>query len=233
VTAKYQVVAQNTVGYGGAFPSMTVSSTPATLIIGTSAATPSNLVATLQAGPQISLTFTDNATNEVGFVIERSTNGAPFVQIATAPARTNTGNVTYVDTPVTPGNNYAYRVAALNAAGNSGYAVSGTVAVPAMPVAPGSLTAANGPNSGNSRSVVLNWIDNSNNETGFTIQRATNNTFTGNSVNTTNVGAGVQTLTQTGLSRNTQYWYRIRANNGNFVSSAWVNASPFPIRTNP
>ncbi len=233
---KYQVVAQNTVGYGGQFPSMTVTSVSAPLIVGTVPATPTNLTATLQAGPQISLTFTDNATNEVGFAIERSTNGGPFVRIAVAPARNNTGSVTYVDTTVAAGatdTTYTYRVAALNAAGLSAYAVSNTVLVPAIPVAPSNLTAANGPNgNGNSRSVILNWIDNSNNETGFTIQRATNATFT-SGLNTANVGAGVQTLTQTGLARNTQYWYRIRANNGAIISSVWVNAAPFPIRTNP
>ncbi len=68
--------------------------------------------------------------------------------------------------------------------------------------------------------------------TGFTIQRATNTTFT-SGVNTANVAANLTTLTQTGLSRNTNYYYRIRANNGTLVFSAWVNATPFPILTNP
>jgi len=233
IAAKYQVVAQNTVGYGGQFPSMTVTSVSAPLIVGTVPATPTNLTATLQAGPQVSLTFTDNATNEIGFVIERSTNGGPFTQITTVPPRNNTGSVAYVDTTIVPGNNYAYRVAATNVAGNSTFATSATVVVPAVPNAPANLTAANGPNgNGNNRTVILTWQDLSNNETGFTIQRATNATFTAG-LTTTNVAADTTTLTQTGLSRNTQYWYRIRANNGAIISSAWVNAAPFPIRTNP
>jgi len=79
--------------------------------------------------------------------------------------------------------------------------------------------------------VVLTWVDLSNNEAGFTIQRATNATFT-SGLNTVTVAANSTTLTQTGLARNMQYWYRINANNI-IGSSAWVNATPLPIRTNP
>ena len=80
--------------------------------------------------------------------------------------------------------------------------------------------------------MILNWIDNSSNETGFTIQRATNSLFT-QGLTTTTVAANVKTLTVTGLGINTQYWFRIRANNGTIISTFWVNAVPFPIRTNP
>lgn len=233
---KYQIVAQNTVGYGAEFPTLTVVSTSDALIVGSPPAAPSALTATLQAGPQVSLSFTDNASNEAQFVIQRSTNGGDFVQIATVPARNNTGSVTYLDTTVTAGatnTTYTYQVAAVNAAGSSAFAVSAPVLLPAAPAAPGNFTATNGPNgNGNNRSVVLAWQDLSNNETGFTIQRATNAAFT-SGLNTVNLGAGVTTLTQTGLARNTQYWYRIRANNGAVSSSAWVNATPLPILTNP
>jgi len=100
-------------------------------------------------------------------------------------------------------------------------------------VAASNLAAVNGPNGpGNNRRVILTWTDNSGNETGFTIQRATNATFT-SGLSSVQVGAGVTTLTQSGLNRNTRYWYRIRANNGPYVSSAWTNATPFPITTNP
>jgi hypothetical protein len=104
--------------------------------------------------------------------------------------------------------------------------------VPALPVVPTNFTVVNGPNGNKSRSVVLNWIDNSNNETGFTIQRATNSLFT-QGLTTTTVAANVNTLTVSGLAVNTQYWFRIRANNGTIIYTIWVNATPLPIRTNP
>jgi FtsP/CotA-like multicopper oxidase with cupredoxin domain len=333
---QYRVVAKNTVGYGLEFPSMTVQSVSDVLALGTPPAAPTNLVATLQAGPQVRLTWRDNAINENGFVIERSTDGVNFAQIATAPARSNTGNVTFTDTtikaaqttqsytyrvaagnvaglsayvtsntiavgvvvpPAAPTNlvatlqagpqvrltwtdnainetgfvierstdgvnfaqiatvpalsgtgtppafidtvqavatntTYSYRVAATNAGANSAFSNTASATVPALPLAPSSLIAVNGPNKNRSRSVVLVWSDNSNNETGFTIQRATNALFT-QGLTTVTVGANVTTITQTGLSANTQYWYRIRANNGTIIFTVWVNATPFPILTNP
>ncbi len=226
---RYRVAAANAGGtspFTAASTSLTVPAVPAA---------PSSLAAPLQAGqagPQVSLTWTDNATTETAFVVQRSTNAGGFVQIAAPGARSSTGSVTYVDTTVVAGNAYSYRVAAANASGTSAFSNTVSVTLPAQPDAPSPLTATNGANSGTSRSVGLTWTDASSNETGFTVQRATNATFT-SGLNTASVAAGVTTLTQTGLTRNRQYWYRIRAINGPVISSVWVNATPFPILTNP
>ena len=161
-------------------------------------------------------------------------NGGAFTQIAQVPARTNTGGVTYADTTITAlaGNIYTYRVAAINVIGMSAYTNTAQVVIPAVPAAPSNFQAANGANVLIVlRTVNLTWTDNANNETGFTIQRATNAAFTAN-LTTTNVGANTTSLSQI-LARNTQYYYRIRANNGATLFSAWVNATPLPIRTNP
>ena len=85
--------------------------------------------------------------------------------------------MTFIDpTPVAViDGTYAYRVAATNLAGSSTWSNTATITVPG---APSNFLAQNGPNSGTSRSVVLRWTDNSTIETGFTIQRATNSTFT-------------------------------------------------------
>jgi hypothetical protein len=140
---------------------------------------PTNLVATLQAGPQALLTWLDNSTNESWFVIERSTGVGAFIQIATAVHNNTTNSMSYTDATIAAGNVYTYRVSAINAAGSSAYTNPASVAVPSRPAAPSNFTAANGPNgTGNNRTVILNWVDNSNNETGFTIQQATNSTFT-------------------------------------------------------
>ena len=55
-------------------------------------AAPTNLTATLLAGPQVSLTWTDNATNETGFVVQRSDNGGAFATIATPAAQRRHGH---------------------------------------------------------------------------------------------------------------------------------------------
>ena len=56
-----------------------------------------------------------NPANEIGFIIERSTNGGPFVELATALANATT----YTDTAIEPSTTYSYRVLAYNAAGKS------------------------------------------------------------------------------------------------------------------
>jgi FtsP/CotA-like multicopper oxidase with cupredoxin domain len=223
----YRVVALNTIGLGGDYPSLTTQSTTAPMTI---IQAPSNLTATLQAGPQARLTWTDNAGNESGYVVERSVDGgATFTNLANLAANTTS----YVNTGLSLGATYVYRVAAKSAVGMSAYSNAASVTVPtAAPAAPGNFAAANGANGkGNSRTVVLTWQDLSTNEGSFTIQRATNATFT-SGLTTITAAANTTTLTQTGLARNTQYWYRIQSTNI-VGSSAWVNATPFPIRTNP
>jgi hypothetical protein len=67
---------------------------------------------------QLTLTWTDNASNESGFRVERRLNPAGSY----SEIRTLGPNVTtYADTTVTAGQGYCYRVRAYNSAGNSGY----------------------------------------------------------------------------------------------------------------
>ncbi len=82
-------------------------------------AAPSNLSATTVSNSQIDLSWTDNASNEDGFKIERKTgaNGT-FVEIAVIPDDDET---LYSDINLMPGTNYVYRVYAYNTDGNSAY----------------------------------------------------------------------------------------------------------------
>jgi FtsP/CotA-like multicopper oxidase with cupredoxin domain len=220
----YRVLALNVVGYGGAYPSLAVKSTSPTLGVNPPAA-PTTLTTTLQAGPQVSLTWRDNATNETGFAVERSTdNGATFTQIATPPARNNTGNVTYLDTTVALGSTYQYRVSTVNIAGSSGPSniATAVVAVPDSPtIATGTAT-----RQGNNERVTVTW-NNVTNETGYTIQRSSTSAFT--TVTTGTAATDATTFTTGTITRQTWY-FRVRANN-NLGSSGWsttftVSAAP-------
>jgi hypothetical protein len=75
----------------------------------------------------------------------------------------------------------------------------------APPAAPTVLTAP----SGNCSQITLQWTDNSNNESGFKIERSPDGTTGWTQVGTT--GAGVNTFTNTGLTQSTTYYYRVRA----------------------
>jgi hypothetical protein len=247
----------NTVGdtdvYPGSlgFPTMSADSVSSKLpvVVGTPAtgvpADPTLLqTPVVQAGPQVRLTWRDNAPSatkpnpETGFAVQRCTVVPPattcsdFAQIALPGPRNGTGNVTYTDTTVTAGNTYFYRVFAVNAAGPSVFPTNQASAiVPAIPAVPDSFTVSVVKASGNNYTATLNWATVTNPPNGFTIQRATNSTFT-TGLNTVNPAAGARSLTQT-VTKNTTYYYRIRANNNISGSSAWKNALPFPIRTGP
>jgi len=223
------------------FPTMAADSVSNTvsILVGAEPGTPTaptNLAAALQTGPLVSLTWQDNATNETGFSVERCTGAGctNFARIASPGQRNNTGSVTYVDATVAYGNTYLYRVAALNGGGLSAYSpvppAEVSVLVPALPPAPTSFTVAAVKANGNNYTATLNWAS-ATDPTSFTIQRATNLSFT-TGLATFTVAGNLRTLQQT-VNRNTVYYYRIRANNNAGGFSAWSNALPFPIRTGP
>ncbi len=94
---------------------------------------------------------------------------------------------------------------------------------PVAPAAPTNLTGSAPTNT----SALLNWVDNSNNETGFAIERCTGNNCT-NFVQIATVGTNITTYTDTGRTRGTRYRYRVRAfnANGNSAYSNIVNVRP-------
>ena len=66
---------------------------------------------------KITLSWTDNANNEDGFKIERSSDGSSFTQIATVGANAES----YTNTGLASGSTYYYRVRAHNSVGDSAY----------------------------------------------------------------------------------------------------------------
>ncbi len=89
---------------------------------------PTSLVATAVSKTQIGLAWTDNASNEAGFKIERCSgaNCTNFSQIATAGV--NVRN--YSNTGVKRNTTYQYRVRAFNSSGNSSYSNTGGATTP-------------------------------------------------------------------------------------------------------
>jgi hypothetical protein len=163
----------------------------------------------------VSLNWTDNATSETGYQVERAPAGGGFTTIAALAANATA----HVDTTVSPATAYDYRVRATNAAGNSDYSNTDsalTLAGP-PPAAPSALVA----NAASTSQINLRWTDNASNETGFKIARSLNGTsFT----QIATVGANVTTYSDAGLTRNKRYYYRVGANNAN-GDSAYSNVA--------
>jgi hypothetical protein len=112
-------------------------------------AAPSNLTAAVVSAKQINLSWTDNSGNETGFVIQRSTNGGNWSQLATVGANATS----YSDRTVNKHHTYYYRVYAYNSFGNSAYSNTaggvtphvGTVGPHGALVGPALLTSASWP----------------------------------------------------------------------------------------
>lgn len=206
-TYYYRVCATNT-----AFTS--AWSSPVSIILVAPAA-PSNLTgmaSPLSANPPtVTLAWTDNANNEAGLTIQRSTNSNFSQNVVSFTALPNATG--YTDTTPPANTRVYYRVRAFNGVGTSGWSNSFNLTTPGqLPLDPTNLTLVT---ASTSRSrLAIAWTDNSNNEQGFYVERSTagfNGPWT--RINTTN--ANSVSYSNSNLSRNTTYWYRVQAyNNG-------------------
>ena len=190
---------------------------------------PSNLIATGTSSSQVSLSWNDNSNNETGFSIRRRlSSDAPWTQVAIVSQ-----NVTsYYHTGLDPNLTYYYSIVAYNLAGVSAPSNEAFATTPSSltsrPLQPTNLqaVAAFGP------VINLSWLDNSNNEAGFSIRRraAIGNVW---SV-IANVGANVTTYQDTQVNSGTTYYYTVTATNiaGESTISNEAGATSFGGLTN-
>ena len=158
-------------------------------------------------GTEITLTWNDNSQNEDSFKVYK---GSTLIHTTAANAES------YVVTGLTPGHSYTFTVKAYSTvAGYSAGAGTSTgtndpaiIITEDLPNKPSGLTAT--PLS--TTSARLNWIDNSNNEVDFHVEKSATSATEGFSQIGT-VGGNVTTYTATGLDSATQYWFRVRAHN--------------------
>ncbi len=189
-------------------------------------AAPSGLTAVVNTTTGVTLNWLDNSPNETGFQVSRLTT-----TLATCPttgytlvSTTAANAVTFPNTGLTANTTYCYEVKSVNGVGASaGVRVMTRTAAPTAP-------------SGLALTVIsrnqinLAWVDNSNNETNFEIQRCSGSA-TCTPVNlVTNIAPNTLTYQNTGLTPATIYRYRVRAINGAGASAytAIVNATTLP-----
>ena len=182
---------------------------------------PTNLTATATSSSRIDLAWTDNATAETSYKIERSTDGVSFTQIAILPAN----YTSYPNQNLPAGTTYHYRVRAGGTGIQSPYSNVAMAATQPAPAAPANLTAT----ATSSSRINLTWTDNATNEIGFKIERS----FDGSTYSQVGVvGANVQSFGHMNLISSTLHFYRVRAYDGpnhsafSNIASATTQATP-------
>lgn len=86
------------------------------------------------------LRWTDNSTNETGFLVQRKDAACAAIGTFATLTTTAKDETTYTDAAVSEGGTYCYRVAATNPAGTSAFSNTAERTVPwTIPVAPGQL----------------------------------------------------------------------------------------------
>ncbi|MDP4180369.1 MAG: S-layer homology domain-containing protein [Bacillota bacterium] len=156
----------------------------------------------------VKLIWKDNSNNESGFKVEKKDNiSGKWLEIASLSQDVTSFNVSNLDSST----NYIYRIKAYNQTYNS-YSCSNELLVSLInPEDPSrlSLTALS------STEIKVTWKDNSDNEMGFSIER---NGDDGEFAEIAKVAQNTTTFTDKGLKPGQEYFYRVRAYNGNGYS---------------
>jgi len=188
-----------------------------------SLAAPSGLAATIVSAAQISLSWRD-VSGEESYSIERKTGAAgSWSEIGTA----STSTTNYADFAVALGNQYFYRVISKNGGQSSAPSaeVSAALASPAVPTNVAALKLS-------FSSIRVSW-DDVEFETAYYLERKTGSSGTWSQISS--LPANTIVVTNTGLSPNTQYFYRLRASNGigtsAYSSEATATTDPVPPTT--
>jgi hypothetical protein len=181
---------------------------------------PTGLVATAASTTQINLRWTDNATNETGYKIERLVNGT-WTQVASVGANV----ASYSATGLMRANTYSFRVRSYNAGGNSGYSnttSATTLSSIRSPKVIGSLMAR--VRTSTILRVQLTWTDTSSNESSFYIFRSSNGGRTWTRIAI--VGANSTTYSDGRVGTGRAYMYKVMAVN----SFGSATSTPVSVR---
>jgi hypothetical protein len=152
----------------------------------------------------ITLSWTDNATNEDGYKIERGLSTSSFSEIATI----GSSSVSYSDGTVSPATTYYYRVRAYNTGGNSGYSNTANATTILGLNAPSGLSGVQDPSA---IQINLSWTDNSIDETAFVLERKLSSDFSYTQLATTSASA--TSYADSAVTGGSIYNYRIRGYN--------------------
>ncbi len=197
------------------------SQTPTDFIIPPTNVNFTDVISTeVPAASSFTVNWNDNADNETNYILERSTNGTTFTELATLAA-----NITsYNETGLTPNTQYYYRVKAINSTESSVYTTVASVTTPPIPSAPTKATTPT-PSTGNNNveltngNLLLKWTGSSN-TTSYAVYFGTN---TSNLIKMADIAySATPSYQMTSLSPATTYYWRIDASNAKGVATGDV-----------
>ncbi len=184
---------------------------------------PTGLDAAADSSSQVTLNWnapSDNGGSAItGYMIERSTDSGSTW--STISSNTGSASTTYSDTGLVPSTSYTYRVSAINSVGTSSpsnTASATTLVVITAPQPPTELVAT----ATSSSRIDLSWTtpvsDGGSPITGYRIERSTNGGVF--SILVANTASTTTAYSNTGLTPNTTYAYRVYAINSIGTSSS-------------
>lgn len=189
--------------------------------------TPSGFSATAAANVQglayggITLRWTDNATTEYRYLVERAVGATStaFTPLAMIPAN----SVQYIDTQVNSLTTYRYRVTAIGAAGSTATPIANATTPGLPPMAPSAVVGVQTTYT----TATVSFVDQSIDETSFVVQASTDGGLTWaaaatvlrTGTATTGTGAGVTATVN--INGGATYLFRV-ASSGQYGLSAWV-----------
>jgi hypothetical protein len=189
--------------------------------LGSVPADPSNFTAAGASGSSIGLSWTNNATGQTGFMIQRSTDGgnnySPLAYVGpTATSYTDSGLSGYAT--------FTYRVAAMNPSANSNFVIATGTSLAGIPATPLGLSAMTAPTF-TSAPAVLSWSP----VTGATSYLVKRSTTSGGPYTTVGTPT-TTTYTDSTVVNGTTYYYVVAASNS-FGASG--NSSQVVAKANP
>jgi hypothetical protein len=203
-TYGYRIRAYNAAGYSGyssPIRYVTMFNVPAAPTI--------NPVVRGSNGTTATVSWTDVAT-ETAYYLERCAGANCTTNFTPIGSPLSANTTTYLDSGLTSGQAYGYRVRASNAVGYSGYSSIAYVTMYSVPITPSSITG-----TFNQATVSINivWTDNATDETGYVVERCPSSGCVDFAVLNDSLPPNSAAYTDTSIATNTVYRYRVRAVN--------------------
>ncbi len=173
-------------------------------------AVPSELAGTAPTSVRVELTWTDNATDESRYELQRCRGDGcvDFTRVALLSRNTTA----YTDRGVAPGTPYRYRVRASRTGATSDYSDALSISTPAALAVAGLVATAVSP-----YAIELRWADPGETESGIQIERCTAEGCT-NFATIDSLPPNTVSFRDAGRGSSTVYRYRVRAMNEDEVS---------------